>query len=178
MLRGFSVSRTAPCRDKPACPRQAPMRLGTSWQRPCLAAGVDSGSLFRRQLILMHLRHVARHDAKFHAQLPQQSQRRGDAEARMIGGRVVTATLYAPLLPACKTQEPPVCSRPANHEQLRLHPSGLSSVKTRKAVITAAGRTQRNLPLQTLVDRDASPNRPRDPAPGRVAGGHRGNRPW
>jgi UTP--glucose-1-phosphate uridylyltransferase len=27
-------------------------------------------------------------------------------------------------------------------------------VKTRKAVITAAGRTQRNLPLQTLVDRD------------------------
>ena len=27
-------------------------------------------------------------------------------------------------------------------------------MKTRKAVITAAGRTQRNLPLQTLVDRD------------------------
>jgi UTP--glucose-1-phosphate uridylyltransferase len=27
-------------------------------------------------------------------------------------------------------------------------------VKTRKAVVTAAGRTQRNLPLQTLVDRD------------------------
>jgi UTP--glucose-1-phosphate uridylyltransferase len=27
-------------------------------------------------------------------------------------------------------------------------------VKTRKAVITAAGRTQRSLPLQTLVDRD------------------------
>jgi len=27
-------------------------------------------------------------------------------------------------------------------------------VKTRKAVITAAGRSQRNLPLQTLVDRD------------------------
>ena len=45
----------------------------------------------------------------------------------------------------------------ANHEQLRLHPSGLSSVKTRKAVITAAGRTQRNLPLQTLVDRDGQP---------------------
>jgi UTP--glucose-1-phosphate uridylyltransferase len=30
-------------------------------------------------------------------------------------------------------------------------------VKTRKAVITAAGRTQRNLPLQTLVDRDGQP---------------------
>jgi UTP--glucose-1-phosphate uridylyltransferase len=45
----------------------------------------------------------------------------------------------------------------ANHEQLRLHPSGSSSVKTRKAVITAAGRTQRNLPLQTLVDRDGQP---------------------
>ena len=30
-------------------------------------------------------------------------------------------------------------------------------MKTRKAVITAAGRTQRNLPLQTLVDRDGQP---------------------
>jgi UTP--glucose-1-phosphate uridylyltransferase len=30
-------------------------------------------------------------------------------------------------------------------------------VKTRKAVITAAGRTQRSLPLQTLMDRDGQP---------------------
>src|SRR5215831_9388851 len=33
-------------------------------------------------------------------------------------------------------------------------PGGGAPMKTHKAVITAAGRTQRSLPLQTLVDRD------------------------
>src|SRR5579862_832780 len=47
-----------------------------------------------------------------------------------------------------------LCSFSANHEENITGPIGHSSVKIRKAVITAAGRNQRNLPLQTLVDRD------------------------
>jgi len=46
-----------------------------------------------------------------------------------------------------------LCS-PLNHEENVICPIGRPTVKIRKAVITAAGRNQRNLPLQTLVDRD------------------------
>ncbi len=48
----------------------------------------------------------------------------------------------------------PLCSPSANHEENITCPLGRPVVKIRKAVITAAGRNQRNLPLQTLVDRD------------------------
>lgn len=47
-----------------------------------------------------------------------------------------------------------VSSPPANYETIVALPGGRPSVKTIKAVITAAGRNQRHLPLQTLVDRD------------------------
>ena len=49
---------------------------------------------------------------------------------------------------------PPLCSPSANHEENVICPLGRPAVKIRKAVITAAGLNQRNLPLQTLVDRD------------------------
>jgi UTP--glucose-1-phosphate uridylyltransferase len=48
----------------------------------------------------------------------------------------------------------PLCSPPAIYETIAFRAAGPSAVKTLKAVITAAGRTQRHLPLQTLVDRD------------------------
>ena len=53
-----------------------------------------------------------------------------------------------------KYDRAPLCSASANHEENVTCPLGRPAVKIRKAVITAAGRNQRNLPLQTLVDRD------------------------
>ena len=71
----------------------------------------------------------------------------------MSGGRC-TAAIYVLKLPACKAALHTLCSPTPTYETFGSRPTGRSPVKIRKAVITAAGRTQRNLPLQTLVDRD------------------------
>ena len=80
------------------------------------------------------------------------STRRGEADARISGS--CTGALYVPRLPACKTVRGALFSPAPKYETFSARPNGQSHVKIRKAVITAAGRTQRNLPLQTLVDRD------------------------
>src|SRR5207249_9470542 len=61
----------------------------------------------------------------------------------------------------CRCNLPPIgrfdsdarfCKPPVHPASGRLH--GNCSVEIKKAIITAAGKSQRTLPLQTLVDRD------------------------